>query len=961
MKRLLILIKLITIVPAMALAQNQNYWQQQVDYNIAVTLNDVDNTLEGKVNMLYTNKSPDTLRFIWIHLWPNAYKNDKTAYSEQKLQMKQTDFYFSNAKQRGYINRLNFTVNGQLARMEDHPEHIDAAKVWLPQPLAPGQQAAISTPFFVKLPYKFSRGGYAEQNYSCTQWFPKAAVYDATGWHVMPYLEWGEYYSNFGNYTVSITLPANYAVAATGVLQDETEREWLKNRSQKIVVAALPTAKRNIYVKQKLPRFPPSAAQTKTLLYQAQQVVDFAWFADKRFMVKYDTMQLGNKSIDVWNFILPDYEKMWAQSMAYSKRAIGFYSQALGQYPYPQVTVVCDETSSDDGMEYPMITSLNTVNGTQQDHDILISHEIGHNWLMGVLATNERDFPWMDEGINTYFERRYQQQFYGENNSANTRGLAKKLPSPTQTGAFMLSRLINNHKDQPINTTSEKFSYDSYYLVSYYKAAFWLEKMEQELGAPTMERIMKTYYDQWQFKHPTPYDFKAVAEKVSGKNLDTTFLLLQQTGNLNKPLPTSTKVTGLFNFNHTDKYRYISLAPAAGANQYDGLQLGLLVHNRNLPSRPFEFVAAPLFATNSKQLTGYAHAAYHVWSGDKRRKTTFSAQAARFNFNEGRTVDNQKVFAAFTKLVPGVTVAFQPKEAHSTLQRTANLRLYVINEQRMSQALNPADSLFYDFNNGSTTTVIPQLTMAWENTRQLYPWRVQVGVQQIKQLMRTTVEARYFLNFNARDEGVAIRVFAGKILYTQEKTTALRNSLSRYHFTMYAPNGAQDYTYSAPFYERSQNTNLAGRQIAPRDGGFKYRSDYSSVQPGLKTNGIDYFDNWLASVNFTLDVPAAWNPLMQLPAQIPVKVFADIGTSASPWQIGSNQNKFLYSAGLQVTILRAINIYYPLLQSKAFNEPNSVNDPNRAGGPSWWQKRLTFSIDLGALKTNRIAGIPAFD
>jgi hypothetical protein len=234
-------------------------------------------------------------------------------------------------------------------------------------------------------------------------------------------------------------------------------------------------------------------------------------------------------------------------------------------------------------------------------------------------------------------------------------------------------------------------------------------------------------------------------------------------------------------------------------------------------------------------------------------------------------------------------------------------------------------------------------------------------VQQVKQLVRNTLVARYFLNYNAKNEGVAIRLFAGKIFYTQQRTTTLRNNLSRYHFTMYAPNGQQDYTYSSPFYERSQNTNLAGRQIMLRDGAFKYRSDYSSVQPGLKTNGIDYFDNWLASANFVVDVPSKWNPLMLLPIKIPVKLFTDIGTSASPWQTGSTQNKFLYSAGLQVTLLKAINIYYPLLQSKAFDEPNSVNDPNRVGGPNWWQKRLTFSVDMQLLKTSKLSGMPLFE
>jgi hypothetical protein len=134
-----------------------------------------------------------------------------------------------------------------------------------------------------------------------------------------------------------------------------------------------------------------------------------------------------------------------------------------------------------------------------------------------------------------------------------------------------------------------------------------------------------------------------------------------------------------------------------------------------------------------------------------------------------------------------------------------------------------------------------------------------------------------------------------------------------------------------------------------RDGGFKYRSDYSSVVPGLKTNGADYFDNWIATLNATVDIPDKLNPLAFLPFAVNWKIFADVGTSASPWKAGSNAPRFLYSIGLQLPVLRYLQFYYPLIHSDAFNEPNSVNDPFRQGGPLWWQKRLTFSIDLESL------------
>ena len=214
-----------------------NYWQQQVNYTIDVTLNDTEHTLDGYIKMDYYNNSPDTLNFIWLHIWPNAYKNDRTAFSDQLLENGRTDFYFSAEEKKGYINRFDFKVNGSVAQMQDHPEQQDIIKLILPQPLAPKSNIKIETPFHVKLPFNFSRGGHVEQAYQITQWYPKPAVYDRKGWHEMPYLDQGEFYSEFGNYEVQITLPANYVVAATGELVSETvEPATGKNKGfQKIV------------------------------------------------------------------------------------------------------------------------------------------------------------------------------------------------------------------------------------------------------------------------------------------------------------------------------------------------------------------------------------------------------------------------------------------------------------------------------------------------------------------------------------------------------------------------------------------------------------------------------------------------------------------------------------------------------------------------------------------------------
>ncbi|HEY0432257.1 MAG TPA: M1 family peptidase, partial [Chitinophagaceae bacterium] len=194
-------------IPAVLLAATMywmpafsQYWQQEVNYTIDVTLHDKDNSLDAFEKIGYTNHSPDTLSFIWFHLWPNAYKNDKTAFTDQSLLNGDTRFYFSNAGQRGYINHLDFRSDNLTCVTEDHPSYIDIVKVLLPKPLPPGDSTTITTPFHVQLPFNFSRGGHDGQSYQVTQWYPKPAVYDRSGWHPMPYLDQGEFYSEFGKF-----------------------------------------------------------------------------------------------------------------------------------------------------------------------------------------------------------------------------------------------------------------------------------------------------------------------------------------------------------------------------------------------------------------------------------------------------------------------------------------------------------------------------------------------------------------------------------------------------------------------------------------------------------------------------------------------------------------------------------------------------------------------------------------
>ncbi|MEO5563135.1 MAG: M1 family metallopeptidase, partial [Chitinophagaceae bacterium] len=619
------------------LTANSQYWQQQVNYSIDVSLNDKEHSLNGFEKIEYINNSPDTLRFIWFHLWPNAYKTDKTAYSDQLLENGSTSFYFSGKEEKGYINRLDFKVDNVTASAEDHPEHIDIIKLMLPTPLAPSQKINITTAFHVRLPYNFSRGGHDGESYQATQWYPKPAVYDSKGWHPMPYLDQGEFYSEFGNFDVNITVPSNYVVAATGELMDESEKEWLKTRSSFTWAPVQKKIKtKGGSVKTLVQKFPASSKEVKTLHFKQDRIHDFAWFADKRFIVAMDSCRLpSGRTISVQSYYTSAEKTLWQNSVQYGKRAIQFYSGYIGEYPYNTASVVQGPKSFGGGMEYPTITVISPLKSSAELESV-IAHELGHNWFYGILATNERDHPWMDEGINTFYERRYKQLWSIKSNPSDK----------------MLSETFEAEKlDQPISTNSTTFTASNYDLIGYYKTSEWMNWLQSQLGEEAFNKAMKEYYAKWQFKHPQPEDFKKTIEESTGRNLDSAFSLLDKKGMLPNQQSTGFKVNFLLNpriFNTTAK-NVLLISPILGFNSYDQLMVGAVFTNLKLPPSRLQFLVAPLFGTNSKKFAGLGFVNYNFLPDGFFRKIDIGVSAAKFSMDEFKKENGKKDYFGFQK------------------------------------------------------------------------------------------------------------------------------------------------------------------------------------------------------------------------------------------------------------------------------------------------------------------------
>ena len=901
------------------------YWQQQVDYTIDVSLNDPEKSLDGFIRIQYTNHSPDTLHFIWFHLWPNAYKNDRTAFSEQLLGNGRTDFYFSDKEKRGYINRLDFRVDGQAARMEDHPLYIDIVKLVLPSPLVPGGRISITTPFHEKLPYNFSRGGWTLSAapvhhpfgkpattlqppptvaYQVTQWYPKPAVYDRRGWHPMPYLDQGEFFSEFGSYDVHITVPQKLVVAATGELQDGTGRQEIPGSG------------------------PAAGSTTKTLHYKQDRIHDFAWFADPRFRVDHDTLRLPTgRVIDVYAYYTPGAPDGWSNSTGFIKDAIRFRSALIGEYPYNIVTAVQAEIGTSGGMEYPTITAINSP-GPARDVDLTIEHEVGHNWFYGILGTDERRYPWMDEGINTYYDNRYEAAKYRAAEDIN-------LPS-------MYTAAVQK-RDQPISTPSQDFTEANYFDIAYTKTGNWMKMLEDSLGTPLFDRCMQQYYLDWQFKHPYPEDFRAAVTHTSQRALDTLFALLDKKGAL-PPLPAHRKLKPalLFSTKESDKYHYLGLFPAFAYNEYDHFMIGLLVHNFNLPPNPIQFFLAPVYALGSHQVNGAGGLIATLYPGHGLQKIQALLGVQRQSSMSGTDSSGKTIFGEYYKITPGLRIVFPKAFARSTLEKSIEWKTYLIGEKDLDHYVRKStDSLYYPTPGKYDFRYLNQLSFDIRDTRALDPYDVRLQFQQAASWYRLNFVTHYFFNY-ARGGGLDLRVFGAKFGYLGTRSPTA--DLSRFMPKLTALRGNEDYTYSSYFIGRNEFSGGASQQILMRDGDLKLRTDLFQSLQGRS-------DNWVAAINLRTTLPHAI-----VPEWLPLRAFFDAGTYAQAWQNNPPTSHFLYVAGLELSLMHdVVRVYAPLFYSRDFsNQLKTVSDQNS------FIKKISFSIELQNLDLRKLFGVVPF-
>lgn len=496
----------------------QDRWQQKIKYKMDVVMNVNTNILKGKQVIEYTNNSPDTLKWVYFHLYWNAFQpNSMMDVRNRELGRRvvngRTDWEARVAdriaklkpEEYGYQKVGLVRMNGRPQKLEQHETVL---KVILDKPILPKNKVVFDTEFEAQVPVQIRRSGRDNAEgvrYSMSQWYPKMSEFDHEGWHPTPYIA-REFYGVWGDFEVNLSIQKDYVVAATGYLQNPQEiGHGYEAEGSKVN---------------------RPAGDMLTWKFVAPNVHDFVWAADPQYkhvsrkvrdglvlhaFYKISTEHLtrqfeamsaaaksryGNKAE---NFIA-SYQKEWDKVLDLAARAIPYMDKTFGYYPYKQYSFI---QGGDGGMEYPMATLLK---GAGED---VVIHEWMHSWYQMMLGTNESLYPWMDEGFTTYAEDRVKAYLH------NSTGF---IHAGSYAAYFAL---VKSGVEEPLSTHADHFdSRFGYSTSSYMKGAVFLEQLGYIIGADNRDKLLLEYYRKYRFKHPELNDFIRLAEGVSGIQLD---------------------------------------------------------------------------------------------------------------------------------------------------------------------------------------------------------------------------------------------------------------------------------------------------------------------------------------------------------------------------------------------------------------------------------------------------------
>lgn len=477
----------------------QNLAPDIANYDISVSLDTKDKVLLGSERLTWTNTSPVAINELQFHLYLNAFRDKKSTFIKESRGI----FYGNvfNEKDFGYTYITSLKSNrgeellGKMKYIQpDDKNENDRTVISVPlkMPLGSGESIQIELSFKAKLPKILARTGYGENNYYLIgQWFPKIGVFEENKngvweWNCHQFHANSEFYADFGKYRVSITLPEYLTVGATG---KKTNSIRLKGG-------------------------------LKTEIFEVDDVHDFAWTASPSFML----YEKKWKNVKMLALMQPEHAGQHKRYFDAAEKALAYFEKTLGKYPYQTLTLVDPpmESSSSAGMEYPTFVTCGSYWGVGKWFnyaEIVTVHEFGHQYFQGILASNEFEQSFMDEGFNQYMEGRIMDENYGKGSIFNLFGY-KMGDKETARFSFVSMEYPDLSK---INKPSWEYPRGVYGELTYSKTATILNTFEHIIGRAQMDRVLKAYYERWKFKHPKLKDFEDLANQTLGKNYDWFF------------------------------------------------------------------------------------------------------------------------------------------------------------------------------------------------------------------------------------------------------------------------------------------------------------------------------------------------------------------------------------------------------------------------------------------------------
>jgi hypothetical protein len=473
--------------------------QRITGYRIEAKLDPAKKTVTGNMDAFWVNKTTETVPDIQLHLYMNAFRSSKSTFNKGSYQERDTSVY-------GWVDISGFTLADgtdllpllNYIRPDDgNPNDSTVVQIILPEAAKPGDTVAIKVNFVVKLPGRIRRTGYTDDYFFVAQWFPKFGVYEpagmryraAGGWNCHQFHPNSEFYANHSVYDVMITVPDEYVVGTGGLLISEADCG--------------------------------DDSTFKTLTWRAEDIVDFAWTAWPGYAVFTDQW----KHVKITLLLPKDRKEQVERQFFAVKNALEYLTENVGPFPWPHLTFVDPPSkgSGAGGMEYTTIfTSMSSYKMPGFFHlpEMVTVHEFGHAYFMGILASNEFEDPWMDEGMNSFWEARIMDHYWGENSGMLDLPFFKMADKTSARSSYVYSpdRQVVSNKEN-----SWSYPLGTYSMMSYMKTSVWLYTLMGIIGEETTDDVFREYYKLWAFKHPAPKDFINVVNDVVKKNYGDKF------------------------------------------------------------------------------------------------------------------------------------------------------------------------------------------------------------------------------------------------------------------------------------------------------------------------------------------------------------------------------------------------------------------------------------------------------